>query len=147
MPEVLREGADVTLVTYGAMCWIALEAAEHLSQVGVNVEVIDVQSLLPFDVKGRIVESLKKTARIVFADEDVPGGASAYMMQKVIEEQGGYNWLDSEPRTISSQAHRPAYGTDGNYFSKHNVQDIFETIYEMMNEADPARYPMFYSAR
>jgi pyruvate/2-oxoglutarate/acetoin dehydrogenase E1 component len=147
MPEVLREGADVTLVTYGAMCWIALEAAEHLSQVGVNVEVIDVQSLLPFDVKGRIVESLKKTARIVFADEDVPGGASAYMMQKVIEEQGGYNWLDSEPRTISSQAHRPAYGTDGNYFSKPNVQDIFETIYEMMNEADPARYPMFYSAR
>jgi pyruvate/2-oxoglutarate/acetoin dehydrogenase E1 component/TPP-dependent pyruvate/acetoin dehydrogenase alpha subunit len=147
MPEVLREGADVTLVTYGAMCWIALEAAEHLSQVGVDVEVIDVQSLLPFDVHGRIVESLKKTARIVFADEDVPGGASAYMMQKVIEEQGGYNWLDSEPRTISSQAHRPAYGTDGNYFSKPNVQDIFETIYEMMNEADPARYPMFYSAR
>ncbi|MFW6062820.1 MAG: alpha-ketoacid dehydrogenase subunit alpha/beta [Chloroflexota bacterium] len=144
VPEILREGQDVTVVTYGAMCRLCLEAAELLSEVGVDVEVIDVQSLLPFDRNGLIVESLRKTSRIVFADEDVPGGTTAYMMQKVLEEQKGYYWLDSEPRTLPGAEHRPAYGTDGDYFSKPNVESIFETVYELMNEADPQRYPRFY---
>lgn len=144
VPEILREGQDVTLVTYGAMCRICMEAAELLAKVGVEVEVIDAQSLLPFDRHGMIVESLKKTNRIVFADEDVPGGTTAYMMQKVLEEQKGYYWLDSEPRTLPAAEHRPAYGTDGDYFSKPNVESVFETVYELMNEADPVRYPMFY---
>jgi pyruvate/2-oxoglutarate/acetoin dehydrogenase E1 component/TPP-dependent pyruvate/acetoin dehydrogenase alpha subunit len=144
VPEILREGEDVTLVTYGAMCRICMQAAELLAKVGVDVEVIDVQSLLPFDRQSMIVESLKKTSRIVFADEDVPGGTTAYMMQKVLEEQKGYYWLDSEPRTLPASEHRPAYGTDGDYFSKPNVESVFETVYELMNEADPARYPMFY---
>ncbi len=143
-PEILRPGADVTLVTYGACCQIAREACDLLSEVGIEVELIDVQSLLPFDIHGRILTSLQKTSRIVFLDEDVPGGATAYMLQQVIEHQGGYHWLDSPPVTISAQAHRPAYGTDGNYFSKPNVEDVFETIYDLMNETDPTRYPIFY---
>jgi pyruvate/2-oxoglutarate/acetoin dehydrogenase E1 component len=144
VPEILRPGRDVTLVTYGAMCRIAMEAAERLAEVDVDVEVVDVQSLLPFDIHSMIVESLKKTSRIVFTDEDVPGGTTAYMMQKVLEEQKGYYWLDSEPRTLSSKAHRPAYGTDGDYFSKPNVESVFETVYDLMHEADPANYPLFY---
>jgi transketolase len=103
-----------------------------------------VQSLLPFDIHGRILESLKKTSRIVFTDEDVPGGTTAYMMQEVIEKQGGYHWLDAEPRTLPGKAHRPAYGTDGDYFSKPNTEELFETIYEIMHEADPLSYPLFY---
>jgi len=144
VPEVLREGTDITLVTYGACCRIVLEAAERLRQVGVDAEVIDVQSLLPFDVHGGILESLTKTSRIVFIDEDVPGGATAYMLQEVIEKQGGYAWLDSPPRTLSAKPHRPAYGSDGDYWSKPNVEQIFETAYEIMHEVDPARYPLFY---
>ena len=144
VPEILREGTDVTVVTYGAMCRIVLEAADLLAQVGVEVEVIDVQSLLPFDINHTIVESLKKTSRIVFTDEDVPGGTTAYMMQTVLEKQKGYYWLDSEPRTLPAQPHRPAYGTDGDYFSKPNVETVFETVYDLMNEADPAAYPIFY---
>jgi pyruvate/2-oxoglutarate/acetoin dehydrogenase E1 component/TPP-dependent pyruvate/acetoin dehydrogenase alpha subunit len=144
VPEILRPGADVTVVTYGAMCRICLEAAELLEQVGVDAEVIDVRSLLPFDVDGVILESLKKTSRIVFTDEDVPGGATAYMMQQVIEEQQGFYWLDAEPRTLPASAHRPAYGTDGDYFSKPNVESVFEAVYELMNEADPRQYPAFY---
>jgi pyruvate/2-oxoglutarate/acetoin dehydrogenase E1 component len=143
-PEVLRPGEDVTVVTYGACCRIAMTAAERLAKVGVDMEVIDVQSLLPFDVNGRILQSLKKTSRIIFMDEDVPGGATAYMMQKVIEEQEGFWHLDAEARTLSAQAHRPAYGSDGAYFSKPNAEDLFRMAYEMMNEVDPARYPMFY---
>lgn len=141
VPETLREGRDVTLVTYGAMCAIAMEAADDLSKVGIEIEVIDVQSLLPFDIHGHIVESLKKTNRILFTDEDVPGGATAYMMQEVLEKQDGYHWLDSRPRTLTSQPHRPAYGTDGDYFSKPNKHDIFNLIYDMMNETNPAQYP------
>ncbi|HET9905422.1 MAG TPA: transketolase C-terminal domain-containing protein, partial [Anaerolineales bacterium] len=143
VPEVIREGAnaDLTLVTYGACCRIALDAAEKLSRVGIEVEVIDVQSLLPFDIHGKIVESLKKTNRILFVDEDVPGGASAYMLQEVIEKQGGYFHLDSPARTLSGKAHRPAYGSDGDYWSKPNAETIFDTVYEMMNEVDPAAYP------
>jgi pyruvate/2-oxoglutarate/acetoin dehydrogenase E1 component len=118
-----------------------MRAAELLDQTGISVEVVDVQSLLPFDRYGRIVESLKKTSRIVFLDEDVPGGASAYMFQQVIEQQGGYHWLDSEPRTLAAKEHRTAYGSDGGYFSKPNVEDLFELVYELMGEVDPARFP------
>ncbi len=144
VPEVLREGTDITLVTYGACCRIVLEAAERLRQAGVDAEVVDVQSLLPFDVHGHVLESLKKTSRIVFIDEDVPGGATAYMLQEVIEKQGGYAWLDSPPRTLSAKPHRPAYGSDGDYWSKPNAEQVFETAYEIMHEVDPTRYPLFY---
>jgi len=143
VPEILRPGEDVTLVTYGAACRIAIDAAEALAKVSIDVEVIDVQTLLPFDRHHMIVESLKKTSRIVFLDEDVPGGATAFMMNKVIEEQGGFEWLDSEPRTVTSKPHRPAYGSDGAYFSKSNAEDVYTAIYDMMNEANPARYPNY----
>ena len=141
VPETLREGTDVTVVTYGACCRVALDAAELLESVGISVEVIDVQSLLPFDVNGMILESLKKTNRILFLDEDVPGGASAYMMQEVIERQGGYRWLDSQPRTLAAAPHRPAYGSDGAFWSKPGPESVFEAVYETMSEADPKRWP------
>ncbi len=144
VPEVLREGRDVTVITYGACCRIAADAAELLAAVGIDIEIIDVQTLLPFDVNATLVESLKKTNRVVFLDEDVPGGASAYMMQQVVEKQRGYEWLDSEPRTLSAKAHRPAYGSDGDYFSKPNREDVFRTVYEMMHESDPSRFPLFF---
>jgi 2-oxoisovalerate dehydrogenase E1 component len=142
---VIREGSDVTIVTYGSMCRIVMEAAELLEEYGVSCEVIDVQSLMPFDLHHSIVESLKKTNRIIFADEDVPGGASAYMMQKVLEEQGGYKYLDSQPGTITSAEHRPAYSSDGDYFSKPNVENVFDKVYELMAEADPEKYPEIFN--
>jgi 2-oxoisovalerate dehydrogenase E1 component len=144
VPEVVREGTDVTLVTYGACCRIALESADKLSKVDIETEVIDVQTLLPFDIHGSIVESLKKTGHIIFVDEDVPGGTTSYMLQEVIEKQGGYYWLDSLPRTLSGAAHRPAYGSDGDYWSKPNVETIFEAVYEIMHEVSPNNFPMFY---
>jgi 2-oxoisovalerate dehydrogenase E1 component len=144
VPEVIREGSDVTIVTYGACCRIALDAAEKLSKVGVDVEIVDVQSLLPFDIHGKIVESLKKTNRILFLDEDVPGGTSAYMMQEVIEKQGGYYHLDSPARTLSGTAHRPAYGSDGDYWSKPNSETVFDCVYEMMHEVDPEQFPLIH---
>ena len=145
IPEVIRRGTDVTIVTYGAMCSICMSGAERLEKVGISVEVIDVQTLIPFDVNRTIVESLKKTNRIVFADEDVPGGATAYMMQKVLEEQNGYHYLDSKPITLTSKEHRPAYGSDGDYFSKANAEDVFDYVYAMMNETDPERFPEIYN--
>jgi pyruvate/2-oxoglutarate/acetoin dehydrogenase E1 component len=144
LPEVLREGTDVTVVTYGACCRIALEAAEKLAEVGIEIEVVDVQTLLPFDLDGRIVESLKKTNRILFLDEDVPGGGTAYMLQQVLDRQGGYRWLDSEPRTLAAKEHRPSYGSDGDYYSKPNREAVFEAVYEILHEADPASFPIFY---
>ncbi|WP_460982536.1 alpha-ketoacid dehydrogenase subunit alpha/beta [Spirosoma fluminis] len=141
VPEILRAGTDVTVVTYGSMCRIVLEAAGQLAQLGINVEVIDVQTLLPFDVHESIVQSIQKTSRVVFADEDVPGGASAYMMQKVVEEQNAYRYLDSAPRTLAAKAHRPPYGSDGDYFSKPNVDDVIEIVYSLMSEAEPNRFP------
>ena len=141
VPEVLRAGSDVTVVTYGSMCRIVMDAAEQLADLGISVEVIDVQSLLPFDVNHSIVESIEKTNRVVFADEDVPGSASAYMMQQVVEGQNGYRFLDSAPRTLSAKAHRPPYGSDGDYFSKPSVDDVIETVYALMNECEPERYP------
>ena len=144
VPEVLREGKDVTVVTYGACCRIALDAAQRLARFGIEVEVIDVQTLLPFDRHARIVESLKKTNRILFLDEDVPGGATATMLQQVIEGQGGYHWLDAEPRTLAAKEHRPAYGSDGDYWSKPNRETVFEAVYDLMHEAKPAKFPVFY---
>jgi pyruvate/2-oxoglutarate/acetoin dehydrogenase E1 component/TPP-dependent pyruvate/acetoin dehydrogenase alpha subunit len=144
VPELLREGKDVTVVTYGACCRIAMEAAERLAQVGIEIEVIDVQTLLPFDREGSILNSLKKTNRVLFLDEDVPGGASAFMLREVLEVQGGYDWLDATPRTLSGNDHRPAYGSDGDYWSKPNRETIFETVYEMMHEGNPRRFPIFY---
>jgi 2-oxoisovalerate dehydrogenase E1 component len=141
VPEVLRPGGDVTVVTYGACCRIAMQAADRLSEAGVESEIIDVQSLLPFDIHGRILESLKKTNRILFLDEDMPGGTTAYMLQEVMEKQGGYYHLDSAPRTLSAAGHRPAYGSDGDYWSKPNAETVFDAVYELMHETDPASYP------
>lgn len=143
-PEILKEGSDVTIVTYGSCCRIAEEAIALLDEVGISVELIDVQSLLPFDIHHTIADSLKKTNRVLFFDEDVPGGATAYMMQQVIEKQKGYRYLDAEPKTLTAHSHRPAYGTDGDYFSKPNAEDVFEAVYEMMHEANPAQFPALF---
>ncbi len=134
VPEVIREGTDVTIVSYGSTLRIIQEAAEVLQNASINCEIMDVQTLLPFDIHYTILASLKKTNRIVFIDEDVPGGATAYMYNKVMEEQGGYRWLDVAPRTITGKAHRPSYGSDGDYFSKPNVEQIVDVIREMMRE-------------
>jgi pyruvate/2-oxoglutarate/acetoin dehydrogenase E1 component/TPP-dependent pyruvate/acetoin dehydrogenase alpha subunit len=144
VPEVLREGRDVTLVTYGATLKIVMEAVELLTSVGIDAEVIDVQTLLPFDRHGLIVESLKKTSRVAFIDEDVPGGASAYMMQQVLDRDHGYQWLDSEPLAIAAKDHRPAYGSDGDYWSKPNRESIFHGVYELMRESNPRKYPKVF---
>jgi 2-oxoisovalerate dehydrogenase E1 component len=144
VPEIVRSGKDVTIVTYGALVRITLETAEKLAEVGVDCEVIDIQSLLPFDINGSIVESLKKTSRVLFLDEDMPGGGTAYMMQQVLDVQNGYQWLDSPPRTLSGANHRPAYGTDGNYYSKPNVESIFDAVYDLMRESSPSRFPTIY---
>ena len=143
--EIINPGNDITIVTYGSCCRIALEASEKLKYLNISVEIIDVQSLIPFDNNHDIIKSLKKTNKIIFFDEDVKGGASAYMMQKVLEEQNGYNYLDSKPRTISGKDHRPAYGDDGDYFSKPNAEDLIETCYSIMNEIDENIYPELYN--
>ena len=144
VPEVLKSGSDVTLVSYGATLKIVMEAAELLARVGIDPEIIDVQTLLPFDVRGIIAESVKKTSRIVFIDEDVPGGASAYMLQNVLERDRAYEWLDSEPRTIAAKEHRPAYGSDGDYWSKPNRETIFAGVYDLVREANPRKYPRIF---
>ena len=141
VPEILRKGNDVTLVTYGSDVRIAIDAVKQLDEFGVDVELIDVQTLIPFDKQGVILNSLKKTNKIIFFDEDVPGGATSYMMQKVIEEQRGFYFLDMKPRTITARAHRAAYGTDGDYFSNPNAEDVFEVTYDMMHQYDPQQYP------
>jgi pyruvate/2-oxoglutarate/acetoin dehydrogenase E1 component/TPP-dependent pyruvate/acetoin dehydrogenase alpha subunit len=134
VPEVMREGTDITMVSYGSTLRIVMDAAQTLATENINAEVIDVQTLLPFDCHHKILESLKKTGRIVFIDEDVPGGATSFMFTKVMEEQGGYRWLDAAPRTITAEAHRPAYGSDGDYFSKPNKEDIQTVVRQMMAE-------------
>ncbi|MCK6617514.1 MAG: thiamine pyrophosphate-dependent enzyme [Cyclobacteriaceae bacterium] len=143
-PEILREGSDVTIVTYGSMCRIVLEAADELAGLGISCEIIDVQTLLPFDIHHTIVESVRKTNRIVFADEDLPGGATAYMMQQVLEVQDGYRHLDSSPVTITAKEHRPAYSSDGDYFSKPNADDVIEKVYRLMHEVNPGHFPSLY---
>ncbi len=144
VPEVIVEGKDITVVTYGACVRIAEKAAGQLAEFDIHVELIDVQTLLPFDLDQRILESVKKTGRVLFFDEDVPGGATAYMMQKVLEEQKAYFHLDAEPKTVTAHEHRPAYSSDGDYFSNPNAEDVFEAIYGIMNEADPVKYPGIY---
>ena len=134
MPEIVRAGEDITIVSYGSTLRIAEDAAVRLAAMGIDCEVIDVQTLLPFDINHQIVASLKKTNRILFVDEDVPGGATAYMFQQVIEIQGGYKWLDASARTLSAKAHRPAYASDGDYFSKPNTEEIIQVVKEMMAE-------------
>jgi len=141
MPEVIREGNDITIVTYGTMCRIVDEAAENLAKIGISVEIVDVQTLLPFDITKSIVHSIKKTNKVIFADEDVPGGGTAYMMQQVLELQNAYQYLDVAPRTISAKDHRPAYSSDGDYFSKPNSDDVFELVYEMMSDVLPEKFP------
>ena len=140
VPEVLKEGEDVTLLTYGSCVRVAEAACKQLEEEGISVELIDAQSLLPFDLEHLTVSSLKKTNRLVVLDEDVPGGASAYLLQQVLEEQQGYRWLDSSPVTITAKEHRPPYGTDGDYFSKPNPEDVFEHIFALMQESDPSRF-------
>lgn len=141
--EVLMEGTDITIVTYGSCVRVAEEAIKQLSEIGISVELIDVQTLLPFDVTENILQSIKKTNKVIFLDEDVPGGASSYMMQQVIEKQGAYQWLDYAPITISAKDHRAAYGTDGDYFSKPSVEDIFETVVKTMADYEPGNFAKF----
>jgi len=139
--EVLRPGTDITLVSYGSTLRLVMQAADELAALhGIQAEVIDVQSLLPFDKAHHIVESLQKTNRLLVIDEDVPGGASAYIMQQIVEVQNGYRWLDSKPQTLTARAHRPAYGTDGDYFSKPSLDDIYDKVFDMMLEAQPERF-------
>jgi pyruvate/2-oxoglutarate/acetoin dehydrogenase E1 component len=142
--ETIQEGNDVTIVTYGSCCRIALDAVKQLAAVDISVEVIDVQTLLPFDLNHSIIQSIKKTNRLLVLDEDVPGGASAYILQKLVEEQGAYKHLDAAPRTLAAKEHRPAYGTDGDYFSKPSADDVFDAVYEIMQECNPAKYPKIY---
>lgn len=144
IPSVISDGEDITIVSYGSTCNICESVLPQLEEVGISAELIDVRTLLPFDRNHDIVKSLKKTNRILFVDEDVPGGASAYMMQKVLDEQEGYFYLDSEAQCLTAKAHRGAYGSDGDYFSKPNAEDIFDKVYEMMREADPGKYPAIY---
>lgn len=144
IPETLVHGSDLTLVTYGSSVRIAQDAIKVLEKHGVSVELIDLQTLIPFDIHNSIVDSIKKTNRLVVLDEDVPGGASAYILQKIVEEQGAYKYLDSSPITIASKEHRPAYGSDGDYFSKPNSDDVFDIIYKLMREVNPNQYPIIY---
>ncbi|MGB7785629.1 MAG: thiamine pyrophosphate-dependent enzyme [Salinimicrobium sp.] len=139
--ETVKEGNDITLVSYGSTLRMVEQAAKELQEVGIDAEVIDVQSLLPFDLQHDIVESVKKTNRLLVIDEDVPGGASAYVLQKVLEEQNAWRYLDSKPETLTAKEHRPAYGTDGDYFSKPSIEDIFEKVYAIMNESNPSKFP------
>ncbi|MBW6491578.1 MAG: hypothetical protein K0B15_10355 [Lentimicrobium sp.] len=143
-PDILHPGDDVTLVTYGSCVRIAEDAVDQLKGFGISCELIDVQSLIPFDLNQEIVKSLRKTNKIVFFDEDVPGGATAFMMQKVLEEQNGYLYLDASPRTVTGKAHRAAYSTDGDYFSNPNAEDVFDAVYNIMHDYNPKKYPKIF---
>tara|TARA_B100001250_G_scaffold42446_1_gene33551 strand:+ start:722 stop:3145 length:2424 start_codon:yes stop_codon:yes gene_type:complete len=142
--EITKEGDDITLVTYGSTYRVVMDAAEQLERIGISTEVIDAQTLVPFDLSHDIVESVKKTNRLLVIDEDVPGGASAYILQKIVEEQNAYNLLDSEPQTLSAKEHRPPYGKDGDYFTKPSAEDVFERVYSIMNEVNPEKFPSLY---
>jgi len=144
VPEIIREGKDVTIVSYGPTLRLCMEAAKQLEEMGISAEIVDVQTLLPFDRNHSIVNSVKKTNRLLVVDEDVSGGASAYILQQIIEVQGAYQHLDSDPKTLAAKDHRPAYGSDGDYFSKPGTEDIFEAVYAMMSESDPGKFPAIY---
>jgi len=137
----VKEGEDITLVSYGSTLRMVHKVAKELLEVGIDAEVIDAQSLLPFDLNHDVVASVQKTNRLLIIDEDVPGGGSAYLLQEILEKQGAYKYLDSPPQTLSAKAHRPAYASDGDYFSKPNEEDIFEKVYEIMHESSPNNYP------
>ena len=139
--EIMKTGSDITLVSYGSTLRIVEKVAQDLLEVGIDAEVIDAQCLMPFDIEQQVLESVKKTNRLLVIDEDVPGGCSAYLIQEIVEKQGAYQYLDSAPQTLPGQAHRPAYASDGDYFSKPNAEDIFEKAYEIMHESNPADYP------
>jgi pyruvate/2-oxoglutarate/acetoin dehydrogenase E1 component len=142
VPEILKKGTDLTIVTYGSTTNIVLQAARELDKYSIDAEVIDIRTLLPFDIHHIIVESLKKTNRLLIVDEDVPGGASGFIMKKILEDQKGYYYLDSEPKTLTGKEHRPAYASDGDYFSKPSFDDIVEAAYNIMHEANPKKYPI-----
>jgi pyruvate/2-oxoglutarate/acetoin dehydrogenase E1 component len=144
VPEVLQVGTDITLVTYGTCVRIAQEALPNFQKAGISVELIDVQTLLPFDIHGVIGNSVRKTNRVVFLDEDYPGGGTAYMLQQVIEKQDIFRYLDSEPVTITAKEHRGAFGSDGDYFCKPNAEDIFHTINKLMHETNPRKFPLLW---
>ena len=139
--ETVKEGKDITLVSYGSTLRLVQQAAKELQEVGIDAEIIDTQTLLPFDINHDIVESVKNTNRLLVIDEDVPGGASAYILQHILEEQNAWRYLDSKPKTLTAKAHRPAYGTDGDYFSKPSTEDIFDAVYEIMHESNPTQFP------
>ena len=143
IPEILKSGTDISLVTYGSCVRIAEEAIHSLEKIQISVELIDIQSLLPFDRHHAIASSLKKTGKLLILDEDVPGGASAYILQQIIEVQNGFQWLDSAPKTLTAKAHRPAYGTDGDYFSKPSTEDVINAVYNIMNEYNPLKFPLY----
>ena len=142
--ETLKMGSDITLVSYGSTIRLVEQAAKELQEVGIDAEIIDIQSLLPFDINYDCAKSLSKTNRLLVIDEDVPGGASAYILQQILDVQKGYQYLDSQPETLAAKSHRPSYGTDGDYFSKPSVEDIFEKVYDIMSEANPTQYPKLY---
>ena len=142
--ETIKQGDDLTVVSYGSTLRIVEEAARDLAQVDIHIEIIDAQSLLPFDIHHETVKSVAKTNRLLVVDEDLPGGASAYLLQEILENQNGYQYLDSKPATLTSKAHRPAYGTDGDYFSKPSTEDVFEKVYEMMHEVNPLKYKSLF---
>jgi pyruvate/2-oxoglutarate/acetoin dehydrogenase E1 component len=140
VPEIMNTGTDLTLVTYGSTVRVAGEAVRQLALHDIYVELIDVQTLVPFDIEGIILDSIKKTNRILFVDEDVPGGTTAYMLQEIVEKQGGWYYLDSPPKTLTGKEHRPAYTTDGDYFSKPSAEDIFDAVYGIMKEVIPEKF-------
>jgi pyruvate/2-oxoglutarate/acetoin dehydrogenase E1 component len=142
--ETVKKGTDITIVSYGSTLKIVEETAKELQQVGIDIEIIDAQSLLPFDLNSDCVKSLAKTNKLLVIDEDVPGGASAYLLQEILEKQDGYRFLDSKPATLTAKAHRTAYGTDGDYFSKPSAEDIFEKIYDIMHESNPVKFKSLY---
>jgi pyruvate/2-oxoglutarate/acetoin dehydrogenase E1 component len=139
--DTIKEGTDITLVSYGSTLRIISDAAKQLQEVGINAEIIDVQSLLPFDINHDIVKSVAKTNRLMVIDEDVSGGASAFILDKIVNEQNAYKYLDSQPLTLTAKEHRPAYGTDGDYFSKPSIEDVFEAVYNIFTEVNPNNYP------
>ena len=142
--ETTKEGKDITIVTYGSTWKVVMDAANNLEKIGISCEVIDTQTLVPFDISHDIIDSVKKTNRLLVVDEDVPGGASAYILQKITEDQKAYNYLDSAPQTLSAKEHRPPYGKDGDYFTKPSAEDIFEKVYSIMNEVNPNLFPEIY---
>jgi 2-oxoisovalerate dehydrogenase E1 component len=144
VPEVVLEGSDITIVSYGSTFNLCVQAAAELEALGISAELIDVQTLLPFDMNHVIGDSINKTSRVIFIDEDVPGGASAFMLDQVVNTQASFFKLDSAPKTLSAKAHLPAYGTDGDYISKPSIEDIVEAVYEMFNEVDPNQFPAIY---